>query len=79
MTKKITLNHLLQYHYDELSLIDRIAVEHEIETNEQFSSESKSIASMKRLLNLESGKPSSSSIRIILDHNRKSRGELEMC
>lgn len=79
MTKKITLNHLLQYHYDELSLIDRLAVEQEIESNEQFSSESKSIGSMKHLLNLESGKPSNSSINIILDYNRKSRGELEMC
>jgi hypothetical protein len=78
MIKKFTLNHLLQYHYQELKLIDKIGIEQQLECDENFRNESNKIAAMKRLLDIESNKPSSSSINIILNHNRKSRGELEM-
>lgn len=79
MIKKITLNHLLQYHYNELHLLDRISVEQQLECDENLRNESNKIVAMKRLLDIESKKPSSASLNIILNHNRKSRGELEMC
>jgi hypothetical protein len=81
MIKKITLNHLLKYHYNELSCADRSAVEEMILTNEEFRLESARIIQMKKMLDGEIKKPSSSSIRIIMDYNRnrKSQGELEVC
>jgi hypothetical protein len=81
MGQKSTLNKLLQYHYDELSLLERISLEEQLKHDESLKKESDEIELMKSLLDTSFRKPSDSSIRIIMDYNRnkKSQGELEVC
>lgn len=76
MLKKFTLKHLYLYHYNELSLKDSLEIEQLIETDASFKEESNKIIEMKTFLNTEIKQPSASSIKIILDYNKTSSGEL---
>jgi len=76
MLKKITLNHLFLYHYNELSLKDSLEIEYLIDTDAQFKEESEKILEMKGFLDTEFKLPSSSSIKIILDYDKASSNEL---
>ncbi|MGB0885420.1 MAG: hypothetical protein ACPGVH_03540 [Chitinophagales bacterium] len=76
MTTKFTLNDLFLYHYNELSVSDRIAMESLIASDEVFRAESHKIKQMKATLNSEKLSPSQSSINFILDYDKKSSNEL---
>ena len=78
MNKKITLNHLIKYHYNECSPQEEIEIENELSKNTSLKSESKKLLFSKRILDNFKRKPSDTSIRFILDYNRKSQGEFEM-
>ena len=76
MKTKFTLDHLFLYHYNEMNLMDSLAIEHLIEIDETFREESSKIVTMMELLDTEKTKPSTSSIKMILDYDKTSSGEM---
>ena len=76
MKTKFTLDHLFLYHYNEMNLMDSLAIEHLIEIDETFREESSKILEMMELLDTEKTKPSTSSIKMILDYDKTSSGEM---
>jgi hypothetical protein len=76
MTKNFTLDHLLQYHYNELDAIQNQAIEELIANNENFKAESESIKKIQSFLNEEIIEPSDASIFYILEHHKKSSNEM---
>lgn len=76
MKTKFTLNDLFLYHYSELNYSDRQAMEELIVSDSTFEAESNRILEMKATLNGTKFSPSKSSIRFILDYDKKSSSEL---
>ena len=76
MKTKLTLNDLFLYHYNELSYANSQAMEALIASDSVFEAESKRVIEMKTTLNGTKYNPSESSIRFILDYDKKSFGEL---
>lgn len=78
MNKKITLNKLIQYHYNEISPQEKLEIKKALQTDKALKSESHKLLFSKRILDRNKRKPSATSIRFILDYNRKSQGEFEL-
>lgn len=78
MNKKITLNKLIQYHYNEISPQEKLEIKKALQTDKALKAESHKLLFSKRILDRNKRKPSATSIRFILDYNRKSQGEFEL-
>ncbi|MCB9256831.1 MAG: hypothetical protein H6579_06860 [Chitinophagales bacterium] len=77
MKANFTYDDLILYHYKELPASEIDALETALCFDENLKEMHNSILEMKKMLNGERKKPSDASIRIILDYNRQSSGELE--
>lgn len=76
MTRKLTLNDLFLYHYNELEVSERFSMEELIAEDLVFQAESIKILEMKNFLNTELQEPSVASLHYIMEHNRKSSNEM---
>lgn len=78
MKRNFTFNDLLLYHYNELPFEEIEALETCLLFDEYLKENNESIKKIMEILDNEKAVPSDTSIEIILDYNRKSRGELEL-
>lgn len=78
MNKKITLNQLIKYHYNEISVQEKAEIRQALQLDTSLREESHKLLFSKRILDRSKRKPSATSIRFILDYNRKSQGEFEL-
>ena len=76
MTRKLTLNDLFLYHYNELEVSERFRMEELIAADIVFQAESIKILEMKNFLDTELKEPSAASIHYIMEHNRRSSNKM---
>lgn len=78
MRRKFTLNDLILYKYNELPADQIQAFETQMLFDEHLKEAMQSFTQVTDLLDSLKNKPSDASIRLILDYDRKSSGELEL-
>lgn len=77
MMTNFTFDDLILYNYNELPKEMHEPLELHLSFDENLRETHQSILQMKAILDTERKKPSDTSIRLIMDYDRKSRGELE--
>ena len=77
MITNFTFDDLILYTYNELPKEMHESLEIHLSFDSNLREMHESILKMKTLLDIEKAKPSDTSIRLIMDYDRKSSGELE--
>lgn len=76
MQRNFTLNDLFLYHYNELNTFETQEIEYLIATDETFRAEYADILAMNDWLDTAFEKPSTTSVRYILEHDKENSSEL---
>ena len=77
MITNFTFDDLILFNYNELPKEKHEALRLHLSFDENLKEMHESIIQTKQLLDTEKRKPSDTSIRLIMDYDRKNRGELE--
>lgn len=71
MTKRFTTNDLIRFAYNDCNLQEKLAISQALEDDNELMIEFKAIQEAQNDMNRNLQKPDPTSIRIILEHSRK--------